>query len=89
MATVFKDSAFRHGLGERDYAEVLRNANLVFRSRRGYANVYEILGRNEAGAYLHVITRRFRRGREKIAIVFHIGRMNDADRRRFSDLVKQ
>ena len=81
--TVFKDSAFKHGFDENDYQEALRNGNLVLRSRRGFRNVYEILGRNDAGSYLHVITRRFRQGANNIVIVFHMGLMCEADRERF------
>jgi len=86
---IFKDSAFRHGYGKKDYKEVIRNRKLVLRSRRGYRNVYEILGRNDAGDYLHLITRRFRKGRERVVIVFHIGRMNAADRKRFIKIMEK
>lgn len=67
----------------------MRNPKLLLRSRRGYRNVYEILGRNDAGDYLHVITRRYRRGDERIVIVFHMNRMVETDRRRFVKLMEQ
>ncbi len=86
---IFKESAFRHGFSESDYDEVLRHANLVLRSRRGYRNVYEILGTNDGGDYIHVVTRRYRRGEEKVTVVFHMGWMNDADRRRFRKMVRK
>lgn len=55
----------------------------MLRSRRGYRNVYEILGRNSTGGYLHVVTRRYLKGTERIVIVFHISRMKASDRKRF------
>ena len=85
---VFKDSALQHGYGRQDFDAVMRRPKLVLRSRRGFRNVYEILGRNDAGQYLHVITRRYRKGDDKIVIVFHIDVMCSADRRRFAKLVK-
>lgn len=86
---IFKDSAFRHGFSDADYDEVLRNPKLVLRSRRGHRNVYEILGTNDAGEYLHVITRRYRDRDQRIVIVFHIARMSQSDRKRFQKVTKR
>jgi hypothetical protein len=81
--TIFKDSAFKHGYNEDDYDALMRAAKLVLRSRRGYQNVYEILGRNTGGDYLHIVTRRYLKGADRIAIVFHMSRMKPSDRKRF------
>lgn len=40
MVTLFTETAFKHGYGEGDYYGVLSNRNMVFRSRRGYRNVF-------------------------------------------------
>ena len=80
---IFKDSAFKHGYDEGDYDAVVRGAKLVLRSRRGYRNVYEVLGRNTAGDYLHLVTRRYLSGADRIVIVFHMARMKPSDRKRF------
>ena len=87
--TLFKDSAFRHGFSERDYTEVLGRRHLVLRSRRGFAGVYEILGRNAAGRYVHVVVRRYTRRERRIVIVFHMAPMDEADRKRFRELTRR
>ena len=87
MIVVFKECAFRHGFDAKDFYEVQRNPCRVFRSRRGHPNVYEILGRTDAGEYLHVITRRRRSGPEMIVIVFHMDLMNPSDRKRYREAV--
>jgi hypothetical protein len=61
----------------------MRGAKLVLRSRRGYQNVYEVLGRNAAGEYLHIVTRRYLSDDRRIVIVFHMARMKPSDRKRF------
>jgi hypothetical protein len=80
---IYKDSAFKHGYDESDYDAVMRRPKLVLRSRRGYRNVYEILGRGNGGDFLHVITRRYLKGTERIVIVFHISKMKPSDRKRY------
>ena len=85
--TIFKDTAFKHGYDEDDYDAVIRGTRLVLRSRRGYHNVYEILGRNSAGDYLHIVTRRHLKGTERIVIVFHMARMKSSDRKCFIQLM--
>jgi len=69
---VFVESAFKHGYDEEDFFEVLESGPLKVRSRRGFEGVYELLGRNYAGNYLHVAYRR-EAGRE---VVFHIRAMS-------------
>ena len=88
VRTLYKESAFRHGFRRHDYREVRRNANVVLRSRRGDRNVYEILGRNDAGDYLHIVVRRYRQGEDRIELVFHINAMNSADRKRFRKIIR-
>jgi len=69
---VFVESAFKHGYEEGDFFEVLEPEPLKLRSRRGLNGVYELLGRNYAGEYLHVAYRRevYR------DVVFHIRAMS-------------
>lgn len=81
MATIFADSAYKHGYTEQDYAQVVRHHPLQFRSRRGVTNGFELLGRNDAGDYLHIVLRKYWNQAEKVVIVFHINRMCEADRR--------
>lgn len=77
---VFADSAFKHGYRDEDFFEVLESGPMKLRSKRGLENVYELLGRNYAGEYLHVAYRRERQ-RE---IVFHIRVMSVRERRMYS-----
>ena len=76
---VFADSAFRHGYDEDDFYELLEAGPLKIRSRRGLKNIYELMGRNYAGDYLHVAYRR-ETDRE---VVFHIRRMSPQEKRLF------
>ena len=73
---LFADSAFRHGYREEDFFEVLESRPVKLRSRRGAPEVYELLGRNHAGDYLHLAYRR----QEADEVVFHMRRMNHAER---------
>ena len=57
MEAVFASSAFRHGYTKQDFYELLAADYLKIRSRRGLNEVYELLGRNLSGAYLHVVYR--------------------------------
>jgi len=50
------------------------------RSQRGLDEVYELLGRNLSGAYLHVVYRVLPEHRLK---VFHINAMSEAQKRRY------
>lgn len=88
MNVVFKEAAFKHGYAESDYFQALRNRFLRIRSRRGYDYVYEILGRNDAGDYLIILTRVGFVYGEKIIYVFHISRMCDADRRYYLRMIE-
>jgi hypothetical protein len=54
---VFTTSAFRHGYTKQDFYEVLAADYLKIRSQRGLDDVYELLGRNLSGEYLHVVYR--------------------------------
>ncbi|MGH7834600.1 MAG: hypothetical protein ACREQK_13215 [Candidatus Binatia bacterium] len=80
MDGVFAASAFRHGYTKQDFYEVLAGRYLKIRSQRGLDDVYELLGRNLGGDYLHVIYRVLADGRLR---VFHIGRMSGSQRRRY------
>jgi len=71
VVVVFAESAFKHGYGEEDFFEMLETGPLKLRSRRGLKGVYELLGRNYVGEYLHVAFRR----EEDRGIVFHIRAM--------------
>ncbi|MBI3329900.1 MAG: hypothetical protein HYZ81_24725, partial [Nitrospinae bacterium] len=53
----FTPSAFRHGFNEADFYELLTGRYLKIRSQQGLPYVYELLGRNLAGDYLHVVYR--------------------------------
>lgn len=76
----FADAAFRHGYAEEDFFEVLTGRYLKIRSQRGLDNVYELLGRNLAGDYLHIVYRVLVDGHLR---VFHIARMTEAQKRRY------
>ena len=77
---VFVPSAFRHGYTEEDFYELLASRYLKIRSQRGLDDVYELLGQNLAGDYLHIVYRVLGDGRLR---VFHIGRMTDKQKRRY------
>lgn len=76
---IFVESAFRHGYSEEDFREVLEAGGVSKRSQRGLDGVYEVLGRNYAGEYLHIVYRR----EVTRTVVFHIRRMTDKEKRRF------
>lgn len=67
----------RHGYQEEDFYEVLGSRPLKTRSKRGLKNVYEVLGRNHAGDYLHIALRE----EAGVATVFHMLRMNQRQKR--------
>ena len=77
------DSAYRHGFHDEDFAEMLRGRHLVIRNRRGRMMGYEVFGRNHGGVYLLAAGRVVESHGQTIFRVFHLGRMNAADRRRF------
>lgn len=53
--TFFTFSAFRHGIPESDFFEVLARKYLKFRSGRRGSGKYEVIGRNAAGEYRHFV----------------------------------
>lgn len=70
----------RHGYTRQDFYEILSGDYLKVRSQRGLDDVYELLGRNLDGAYLHVVYRVLPDRRLR---VFHINRMSDAQKKRY------
>ena len=83
---VFVESAFRHGYTEEDFYELLAGRYVRDRSVRGFEAVYELLGRNFAGDYLHAVYRVLPDGRLR---VFHLARMNDAQKRRYQKRIRK
>ena len=77
---VFTESAFRHGYTEEDFYELLGGRYRKTRSHRGLDSVYELLGRNRNGDYLHVVYRILSGGR---FLVFHMARMTTPQMRRY------
>lgn len=80
MDVVFAPSAFKHGYGEEDFYGLVAGRYLKVRSQRGLDDVYELLGRNLSGDYLHIIYRVLADGRLR---VFHISRMTERQKRRY------
>lgn len=76
----FVESAFRHGYDEADFFQVLEMGPLKLRSRRGLEGIYELLGRNFTGDYLHVAYRK----EESQITVFHMRRMTAPEKRLYS-----
>lgn len=83
MDVVFAPSAFRHRYAEQDFYELLAGRYLKIRSQRGLVDVYELLGRNLSGDYLHIVYRMLPAGRLR---VFHISRMTEKQKRRYQRL---
>ena len=81
----FRDSAFRHGFTEEDFFDLLSGRYLKIRSQRGIEDVYELLGRNLAGNYLHVA---YRLLPDHGLRVFHMSPMTEKQRRRYRRLVR-
>ena len=77
---IFAPSAFHHGYDAEDFYELLAGRPMKIRSQRGIDDVYELLGRNLAGDYLHIVYRVLADGRLR---VFHINRMTDRQKRRY------
>jgi hypothetical protein len=80
MEVLFADSAFRHGYTKQDFYELLAGEYFEVRSQRGLDEVYELLGRNLSGAYLHVVYRVLPDRRLR---VFHMNGMTDTQKRRY------
>jgi hypothetical protein len=79
MEVLFADSAFRHGYTKQDFYELLAGEYFKVRSQRGLDEIYELLGRNLSGAYLHVVYRVLPDRRLR---VFHMNGMTDTQKRR-------
>ncbi len=77
---IFADSAFQHGYTEDDFYEVIVSRPLKIRSQRGLDAVFELLGQNMAGDYLHIVYQILLDGTVR---VFHINRMTAAQKRRY------
>ncbi len=77
MEIDFTESAFRHGYEAADFFEVLDNQPMEFKSSRELKGVHELLGRNDAGEYLHIAFRRI----PGKAVVFHMRRMTERERK--------
>jgi hypothetical protein len=80
MEVVFANSAFRHGYTQQDFYELLAAEYLKIRSQRGLDEVYELLGRNLSGAYLHVV---YRVLPDHSLRVFHMNVMTETQKRRY------
>ncbi len=80
MEADFANSAFRHGYSEQDFYELLAADYIKIRSQRGLNDVYELLGRNLSGAYIHIVYRVLPDRRVR---VFHMNGMTEAQKKRF------
>ena len=80
MDAIFTPSALRHGYTKQDFYEVLAGRYLKIRSQRGLDDVYELLGRNLSGAYLHIVYRILPDGELR---VFHMNRMSEKQNQRY------
>jgi hypothetical protein len=80
MEVVFTHSAFRHGYTKQDLYELLTGDYIKIRSQRGLDEIYELLGRNLSGAYLHVVYRVLPDHRLR---AFHMNAMSEAQKRRY------
>ena len=80
MEVIFAGSALRHGYSKQDFYELLAAEYIKIRSQRGFDDVYELLGRNLSGAYLHVVYRVLPDHRLR---VFHISGMTEAQKKRY------
>jgi hypothetical protein len=81
------ESAYRHGYDDADVADIFRGRHLVVRSRWGRLAGYEVLGRNQAGAYLLVAGRVVESSGVKMLRIFHPNRMSEAEKRRFRRII--
>lgn len=80
MEVIFASSAFRHGYSKQDFYELLAGDYLKIRSQRRLDDVYELLGRNLSGTYLHVVYRVLPDHRLR---VFHMNAMTEAQKKRY------
>ena len=83
------DSAYRHGYEDEDVAEMLRGPHLVILNRRGRLQGYEVFGRNSSAEYLLLAGRVVEYQDASAFRVFHIGRMTEAEGKRFQRQVRR
>ena len=79
MVVVFVENALKHGYQEEDFFEMLEARPLKLRSRRVLQGVYELLGRNYVGEYLHVA---YRRDGDR-EVVFHVRAMSAREKQMY------
>jgi hypothetical protein len=77
----FADTAFRHEFHEEDFFELLSGRYIKLRSQRGIVNVFELLGQNSAGDYIHAIYRVL--PKENCLRVFHMNQMTENQKTSF------
>jgi hypothetical protein len=83
----FADTAFRHGFQEEDFFELLSGRYIKLRSQRGITDVFELLGQNLSGDYIHIIYRVVLK--ESALRVFHMNQMTAGQKRRFRQMLKK
>jgi len=83
----FADTAFRHGFHEEDFFELLSGRYIKLKSQRGIVDIFELLGQNLAGDYLHIIYRILKK--ENRLRIFHRNRMTEKQKQRFKRLIKK
>ena len=83
----FADTAFRDGFQEEDFIELLSGRYIKLRSQRGITDVFELLGHNLSGDYIHIIYRVL--PKENALRVFHMNQMTESQKRRFKQMVKK
>ncbi len=83
----FSNTAFRHGYHEEDFFELLSSKYIKLKSQRGIADLFELLGQNLVGDYIHIIYRAV--PKENLLRVFHINRMTEKQKKRFQKLIRK
>jgi len=83
----FVDTAFRHGFHEEDFFELLSGRYIKLRSQRGITDVFELLGQNLSGDYIHIIYRVL--PEEDALRVFHMNQMTESQKGRFKRWLKK
>jgi hypothetical protein len=83
----FADTALHHGFQEEDFFEVLSGKYIKLKSQRGITDVFELLGQNLVGEYLHIIYRVL--SGKKGLHVFHMNRMTESQKRRFRQMTRK
>jgi hypothetical protein len=83
----FVETAFSHGFHEEDFFELLSGRYIKLRSQRGITDVFELLGQNFSGDYLHIIYR-ILKSPNRIRI-FHMSQMTENQKRRFKQWLRK